>query len=201
MRPLFAGVRTSDEEADLVVICDIGEEFNYVRLNNAFRLLHGGARLVVPHKNLFWYDDGGPRLDAGAFVLGLEAASGQPALVTGKPSPVFFHTAMDELGVTADETVVVGDDVQTDIAGASHLGLHSILVRTGKGSLQRPTDYARPEHEIDSIGDLFDLLNRIGTIDEVSRRQPRRASPLGGPTQYSSAEPAALRPPNQDGAA
>jgi HAD superfamily hydrolase (TIGR01458 family) len=201
MRPLFEGVDTNDEEADLVVIGDIGEQFNYTRLNNAFRMLRDGARLVVPHKNLFWYDDDGPRLDAGAFVIGLEAASGQPALVTGKPSPVFFNTAMDELGVAADETVVVGDDIQTDIAGARHLGLHSILVRTGKGSLQRPADYPRPEHEIDSIGDLIDLLDRIGAINDLSKWRLRRAISLGGSTQYSSAGRAAPWPPEKDGAA
>jgi HAD superfamily hydrolase (TIGR01458 family) len=179
MRPLFAGVKIDDEAADLVVVADIGERFNYARLNHAFHLVRGGARLVVPHKNLVWYDDNGPRLDAGAFVVGLEAASGQPALVTGKPSPVFFHTAMDELGVVPDETVVVGDDIQTDIAGASHLGLHSVLVRTGKGALQRPADYVRPEHEIDSIADLNGLLCRIGGIQDLSRRRRQRALAFG----------------------
>jgi HAD superfamily hydrolase (TIGR01458 family) len=196
MQPLFEGVRIDDEQADLVVIGDIGEQFTYAGLNHAFRLLLAGARLVVPHKNLFWYDDAGPRLDAGAFVVGLEAASGQPALVTGKPSPVFFHTAMDDLGVSPDETLVVGDDIHTDIAGARNLGMRSVLVRTGKGALQRLAEHACPDHEIDSIADLIGLLGEIGALDGRSRPDGQQAVRHRYPTEHTLTTPA-----KEDGAA
>jgi inorganic pyrophosphatase len=164
MRGLFDGARINDVEPDLVIIGDIAERFDYATLNHAFRLLHNGARLVVPQKNLFWYDEAGPRLDSGAFILALEAASGQTALVTGKPSPVFFQAALDELGVSADEALIVGDDIHTDIAGARALGMRNVLVHTGKGKLQRSADGVAPAHELDSIANLMGFLHSAASM-------------------------------------
>lgn len=159
MRLLFDGVRIDDVAPDLVVIGDIAERFDYATLNHAFRLLRNGARLVVPQKNMFWYDEAGPRLDSGAFILGLEAASGQTALVTGKPSQFFFRAALDALGVSADEALIIGDDIHTDIAGARALRMRNVLVHTGKGKLQRRADDAAPAHELDSIANLMGFLH------------------------------------------
>jgi ribonucleotide monophosphatase NagD (HAD superfamily) len=52
--------------------------------------------------------------------------------VVGKPNPAFFHLAAASLGLPPEEMVVVGDDVETDIAGAHAAGMRGALVRTGK---------------------------------------------------------------------
>ncbi|RMN31847.1 HAD-super family hydrolase, sub family IIA [Pseudomonas coronafaciens pv. zizaniae] len=128
----FSGIATDDSSPDVVVISDIGEAFDYATLNRCFRMLRGGARLIALQKNLFWFDRDGERLDCGAFIVGLEAAARVQALVMGKPSPLFFEAALRRLDTCGSRTLVVGDDVLTDCAGAKAVGASSLLVRTGK---------------------------------------------------------------------
>jgi HAD superfamily hydrolase (TIGR01458 family) len=111
---------------------ETGRVFSYENLNRAFAELEAGARLVCLHRNRWWQTAGGPLLDAGAYVAGLEYAAGVEAEVVGKPSRAYFDAALAELGATADEAVMVGDDIDADIAGAKAAGLRAVLVRTGK---------------------------------------------------------------------
>jgi FMN phosphatase YigB (HAD superfamily) len=60
----------------------------------------------------------GLTLDAGPFVAALEYASGKTALVVGKPEPAFFEAALRDLGREAHEVAMVGDDAESDVAGA-----------------------------------------------------------------------------------
>ncbi|AAZ37041.1 MULTISPECIES: HAD-IIA family hydrolase [Pseudomonas] len=159
---MFEGIARDHVSPDVVVIGDIGESFDYACLNQAFGYLHKGARLVVPHKNLFWFDPRGVRLDCGAFILGLEAASGKQALVTGKPSPVFFTSVMDSLGVKPSQTMIIGDDLLTDIAAAQHLEVAHALVLTGKGASYTESDVPRPERLWPSIAELSRFLAQSG---------------------------------------
>jgi HAD superfamily hydrolase (TIGR01458 family) len=117
-----------------VVIGDAGEDFDFARLNRAFRELIAGADFIALAKNRsFKDDDGALSLDAGAFVTALEFASGREALVLGKPSPAFFHVALGSMDCTPQSAVMVGDDAEADIAGALNAGLAAaVLVRTGK---------------------------------------------------------------------
>ena len=71
-------------------------------------------------------------LDAGAFVAGLEYATGVEATVLGKPSPSYFAAALDALDAEPELTWLVGDDVEADVRGAQLFGMRTALVRTGK---------------------------------------------------------------------
>ncbi len=112
-----------------------------------------GASLVAMHRNLYWKTARGFELDAGAYVLGLEAASGALATVCGKPAAAYFQAALDLLGIEAARGVMVGDDVTNDVEGARAAGITGVLVRTGK---YRPGDERRgdPDAVIDRLSDL-----------------------------------------------
>jgi HAD superfamily hydrolase (TIGR01458 family) len=153
------GEEEDDAVPDVVLIGGAGPEFGYAALNRAFGYLQRGARLVAMHRNLYWRTDAGLRLDAGAFVAGLEAAAGTEAEVTGKPSPAFFEAALGRLGVNAREALMIGDDVESDVLAAQRLGITGVLVRTGKflpDTLGRAS--GRPDHVLDSFADLPGLL-------------------------------------------
>src|SRR5262249_15602002 len=120
--PMFDGIARDDVHPDVIVVADVGAGFRYELLNALFRQLRDGAELVALHQGLFWMAADGPRLDAGAFLLGLEAASGKQALVMGKPSPVFFTQAFDALGIAPSNALVIGDDVTADVQGARGVG-------------------------------------------------------------------------------
>jgi HAD superfamily hydrolase (TIGR01458 family) len=151
---------------DVVLTGGAGPEVGYVEINAAFRALEAGAALVAMHRNLQWQTDAGLQLDMGAFLVGLEQATGREAAVVGKPSSAFFEAILGELGLSpkegrADsEVIMVGDDVEADVGGAQRCGIPAVLVRTGKyreEALRRSG--VQPEHVIDSIADLLRLMD------------------------------------------
>jgi HAD superfamily hydrolase (TIGR01458 family) len=133
--------------------------FGYGKLNRAFAELEAGARLVCLHKNRWWQTARGPLLDAGAFVAGLEYAAGVEAEVVGKPTRAYFDAALADLGASAEEAVMVGDDIEADIGGARSAGLRAVLVRTGKFREEALAGAEpRPDAVVDSIADVPALL-------------------------------------------
>lgn len=148
-------------DPEMVLVGDLGAGFTFERLNEAFRTLRAGAGLVAIHRNRYWLPEDGPTLDAGPFVAALEYAAGTEATLIGKPSPAFFRTAAARTGAPLDRLAVVGDDVESDVAGARAAGLYAIQVRTGKFDGARQSDLApdeRPHRLIDSLADLPALL-------------------------------------------
>ena len=129
----FEGHEDSDRPGALVV-GDAGPYFTFDRLNAAFRVLSAGAAFYALAANRAFRDaDGELSMDAGAFVAALEYASGTEAEVLGKPAKAFFAAALDDMGVTAEEAAMVGDDAESDVAGALRAGLgRAVLVKTGK---------------------------------------------------------------------
>lgn len=156
----FEGVEWLPEDAEsgaaAVVVGDLGEHWDYRLLNRAFRLLHANpdAALVALGMTRFWQAADGLRLDAGPFVAALEFATGRKAVVLGKPAREFYDAAAEKLGLAAGEIVMVGDDVETDIAGAQAAGLKTVLVKTGKF---RPRDVEGPVQADAVLGSVADV--------------------------------------------
>lgn len=153
----LSGVRISESTPEVVLVGDLGEGFSYEILNAAFRCLMDGAELIALQKNRFWRRPDGLALDAGPFVAALEYASGKEATVVGKPGESFFQVALEELGLEAGEVAMVGDDPESDVAGAKRMGIKGIQVKTGK---HRPGDERGADLAINSFADLpeaFDL--------------------------------------------
>jgi HAD superfamily hydrolase (TIGR01458 family) len=131
----FTTFQQTDVDPQAVVVGDLGRAWDFATLDRAFRQLMNGATLVALQKNRYWLTPDGLTLDAGPFVTALEYASGQQAVVVGKPSVDFFALAAASLAVvTSDRSriAVVGDDIEVDVAGAQSAGMRGALVRTGK---------------------------------------------------------------------
>lgn len=132
----FDGVPRADGcgEGTAVVVGDAGEGFTYAALNAAYRVLADGAALLALADNRsFRSSDGRLSLDTGPFVRALSYGANVDPVVLGKPAPAFFHAALDAMACGPDAAVMVGDDVEADVAGALDSGLGAaLLVRTGK---------------------------------------------------------------------
>lgn len=154
-----AGQDAGRTAADVVVLGGAGDEFSYQALNGAFRQLQAGARLIAMHRNLYWRTAGGLDLDTGAFLPGLERAARVEAVVTGKPAEAFFATALAHLGAAASHTLMVGDDIESDVLAAQRCGITGVLVKTGKylPETHRAAD-GTPDQVLDSFADLPGLL-------------------------------------------
>lgn len=142
-----------------VVIGDRGHDWTYDDMNRAFRFMMDGAELLALHKGKYFQVADGLDLDIGAIVAGLEFATGKTAVTLGKPNKEFFQAALDDLGYSANEVTMVGDDLINDIGGAQALGIKSILVKTGKyrKEILEKSDIV-PDAIIDSIAELEILL-------------------------------------------
>ncbi|XP_049946338.1 uncharacterized protein LOC126428447 isoform X2 [Schistocerca serialis cubense] len=88
----------------------------------------------------------GLALGPGPFVKGLEYATNVKPEVVGKPTELFFRTALG--GVPADEAVMIGDDVRDDIDGAQQVGIRGYLVQTGKYRPGDKTTINPPPHSV-----------------------------------------------------
>jgi HAD superfamily hydrolase (TIGR01458 family) len=130
--------------AAAVIVGDSPDELTHTNLNRAFRLVRNGARLMGMHRNPWWLTPDGPTLDSGAYVTGLEFATGVRAQIIGKPAPAFFSIAVDALRADARigdrrlrraEIAMVGDDLRTDVLAGQRAGLRGVFVLSGKHGL------------------------------------------------------------------
>ncbi len=163
----FEGIISFDSP-EAVVIGDIGGKWNYEIMNEIFNFVFAGADLIAMHKNKFWKDPGkGMLLDAGAFIAGIEYASGKEALLIGKPSPFYFEAALNKLGFSlGDKFVMLGDDLETDIKGAQEINGISVLIYTGKTKYPLPNgNKIKPDFEAMNLHDVINILKNIERTD------------------------------------
>lgn len=147
-----------------VVIGDIGKKWNYDIMNEIFKFVYSGADLIAMHKNKFWKTpDEGLLIDAGAFISGIEYATGKKAILIGKPSPLYFQSGLGILGYnTKQNFIMLGDDLETDIKGANDLGAKTILIYTGKTNypLSKKLE-VKPDYEAQNLKEVISILKNI----------------------------------------
>lgn len=167
IREEFHEFPMSQTAPEAVVIGDIGRAWTYDLVNQVFQMVMAGAELIALHKAKYWQTPEGLQVDIGAFVAAVEYATGKEATVIGKPSPAFFHAAVQELNCPKDEIVMIGDDIDADVGGAQKCGIRGILVRTGKYRQAYVSASAiTPDVVLDSIAHLPKYLKSCGTEAE-----------------------------------
>jgi HAD superfamily hydrolase (TIGR01450 family) len=142
-----------------VVVVGLDRQLSYEKLDKGMRLLRGGARLIGSYGGSVYMSDSGPALSAGAIIRALEFASGKKAVMIGKPSPRMFTFALQLAKEKTNKAVMIGDQIETDLAGARKAGVHTILVLTGvetRESVNRSK--IKPEMIIENLKVLETLL-------------------------------------------
>ena len=124
------GYAVVDHDPDYVVVGE-GRTLNLEMVEAAVRMIFGGAKLIATNLDPNCPTQNGIRPGCGAFVALLETATGTKAFSVGKPSPVMMRAARKELGLTTDQTTMIGDTMETDILGGVQLGFHTVLVLSG----------------------------------------------------------------------
>ncbi|MBI3840700.1 MAG: HAD-IIA family hydrolase [Thaumarchaeota archaeon] len=131
------GHRRSMGDNAKVVVVGLDRNVTYEKLDQAARIARNGAPLVATHAARFYMYNDGPRMATGPLVRAIEYASNKKATVIGKPSPLMFRIALRRARCKREDAVMIGDQVETDILGASRAGIDSILVTTGVDSDDR----------------------------------------------------------------
>lgn len=152
------GYSIVDTDPDYVVVGE-GRTLTLEMVEQAVKFITKGARLVATNPDMSCPTSTGIRPGCGAFVAMLEAATGIKAFSVGKPSPVMMRAARKELSLSADETTMIGDTMETDIMGGVSMGYQTVLVLSGGTHMTDLAKFAyRPDIIVDSVANLIDSL-------------------------------------------
>ena len=158
---MAAGIRPVDSTAEIweqpdCVVASLDRQFTYDRLARAQHAVLHGALLVATNRD--------PQLPgaqgqiwpgAGSIVAAVEAACQQEAVAIGKPGPLLYKTLLAAHGADLHRTIVVGDNLITDIAAAVAMHLPSVLVLTGISTRdQVATSPWKPTLVVDTLTEL-----------------------------------------------
>jgi 4-nitrophenyl phosphatase len=160
--PLFdeleaSGFALAGEDAEVVVL-GFDYALNYDKLRTAVRAALNGAAIVVTNPDTLTPADDGFEPCVGVLVAAVVAAV--PAavpIVVGKPQPFMIEQALAHVGTAQAATIMIGDQIATDIVAGQSAGLHSILVTTGLPYLA--VDGVTPDRVIAS---LLELVDEVG---------------------------------------
>lgn len=139
-----------------LVVQGVDFELTYTTLKDATSAIRRGARYVATNPDRTFPSEEGLVPGAGAIMAALVAATDVTPLVIGKPAPTMFLVAAEMLGVEPQHTLMIGDRLDTDIAGANSAGMPSALVLTGVS--QREDVGLGPDLPAMIITDLPELL-------------------------------------------
>lgn len=148
------GYVITDLDPDYVVLGETNI-YNFELLTKAIRLIMAGARFIATNPDVSGPTEHGLVPGCGATAALIEKATGQAPFFVGKPNPLMMRSALNYLGVHSEDTVMVGDRMDTDIIAGVESGLETILVLTG---VTRQEDVERfpyrPTWIVESVADI-----------------------------------------------
>ena len=124
------GYVITDVDPDYVVLGET-EGYNFESITKAVRLIEGGARFIATNPDVSGPSEAGTVPGCGAMAALIEKASGKAPMYVGKPNPLMMRSALNYLDVHSEDTVMVGDRMDTDIVAGVESGMRTILVLTG----------------------------------------------------------------------
>jgi len=113
------------------VVCGLDRHLTWNKLAEASLHICAGAKLIASNADTTLPTERGPVLGNGAIIAALEAATQTTAQVIGKPQAIMYQQAIKRLNTPPEQTVAIGDRLNTDILGAVNTGIRSIMVLTG----------------------------------------------------------------------
>ncbi|MDS0276877.1 HAD-IIA family hydrolase [Halomicroarcula sp. S1AR25-4] len=154
----------SDPRAADALLASWTDEFHYRDMVDALRALDDETVFLGTDPDpTFPDEDGNPTPGSGAIIRAISGVvERDPDLVLGKPSDVAVEAALERVGCSAEECLVVGDRLDTDVAMGERAGMQTALVRSG---VSDDADVERsevtPDHVVDSLADVDGVLDAI----------------------------------------
>jgi NagD protein len=141
----------TDIDPDYVVLGDT-TTYNYESLTKAIRLIDRGARFVATNPDVSGPTESGMVPACGAVAALIESATSKAPFFVGKPNPLMMRMALNYLGAHSEETMMIGDRMDTDIVAGVESGVMTTLVLTGVTTPEMIEMFPyRPGQVLDSI--------------------------------------------------
>ncbi len=142
-----AGLTVDENTPDYVVVGET-RSYNYEKIEIAIQLVLGGARLIGTNPDLTGPTERGIAPACRALIAPIEMATGRQAYFIGKPNPLIMRHALQLLGCQREETVIIGDRMDTDIVAGIESGIDTALVLSGITREAELQQYAYQPHYI-----------------------------------------------------
>lgn len=149
-----AGISINDVDPEYVVV---GETRNYTYESyvRAVQFVLAGAKLIGTNPDVNAPGESGIVPACGAMIAPIEVATGKKAYFVGKPNPLMMRTGLKMLGLHAQDAVMVGDRMDTDIVAGVESGMETVLVLSGVSNEKTPNHFPyRPGYILDGVGDI-----------------------------------------------
>ncbi len=164
-----AGFRITDNPSE-AAYCVVGYDsrVTYDDLAQASRAVFAGARLIGTNPDPTLPVEDGFIPGAGAILAAIATATGTTPLIIGKPEPTMLALALERLGVPASRAAIVGDRLNTDVAGGLRAGMFTVLVLTGS-TRRQDIEHAstRPHLVVENLTELLSLWKRRGSLQKA----------------------------------
>jgi len=149
-----AGLAMNDYNPDYVVFGET-RSLSYEKIEHAVRLVQKGAKLIGTNTDLTGPTDAGIMPACRALIAPIELATGKTAYYIGKPNPLIMRHALKKIGSTRDESVIIGDRMDTDIVAGIESELDTILVLTGVSTRETVDLFPyRPDYILKGVGEI-----------------------------------------------
>lgn len=149
-----AGYIITERDPDYVVLGESGS-YSLEQLTLATRLVYAGARFLATNPDPMGPAEGGIVPACGAVAALIERATGVGAFFVGKPNPLMMRMALNHIGAHSENTVMIGDRMDTDVIAGVQTGMDTILVMSGVTSRADLEKYPyRPGRVVDSVVDI-----------------------------------------------
>jgi NagD protein len=153
-----AGYTLTERDPDFVVLGET-RTYSFEAITKAIRLILGGARFIATNPDVTGPSADGPLPATGSVAAMITAAIGRKPYFVGKPNPMMFRSALNRIEAHSENTVMVGDRMDTDVVAGIEAGLDTILVLSGSTRLADVERFPfRPGRILDSIVDAVDLI-------------------------------------------
>lgn len=148
------GYVQTDTNPDYVVLGEVNS-YNFEMITRAVRLINDGAMFIATNPDNTGPLESGIVPATGAMAALIEKATGKAPFFVGKPNPLMVRSAMRYLGVHSENTVMVGDRMDTDIVAGIMSGLETILVLSGVSTMKDVEKFPyRPGKILNSVADI-----------------------------------------------
>ncbi len=148
-------ITTNPSQAEFLVVA-FDRTFHYDKLNDAMIALNNGARYFATNPDRTCPIDGGEIPDCAGMMGAIEGVTGEkPELICGKPSPQMLAVALDRINLTAEDCLMIGDRLETDIQMGIDLNLDTALVLTGVTKQEMlANSLIKPTYVLNSVAEL-----------------------------------------------
>ena len=152
------GYTLTDRDPDFVVLGET-RTYSFEAITRAIRLVEDGARFIATNPDVTGPSEQGPLPATGSVAALITKATGRDPYFVGKPNPMMLRSALNQIEAHSENTVLVGDRMDTDVVAGIEAGLETILVLTGS---TRRADVERfpwrPSRVLESIADAVELV-------------------------------------------